>query len=172
MCNSKCKFFLIPFSQWHLEHPLWPIVMPYGCIRLFALYTTSLSSLGRYNWRYWTSKILVTYILSSVCIRLSQFSQISFMQYMRLHVFSLPISLMITVKICVLYLVIIIKSEVWPICHCFRVRSWNNGMRCMSFYILMASMVWTINGSCNGLLPVQHHNMNQCWLMVNKMNPR
>ena len=40
-------------------------------------------------WRYWTSKILVRYILSSVCLRLSQFFHI-----------------------------IIIKSKVWPICHC------------------------------------------------------
>ena len=33
--------------------------------------------------------------------------------------FSLPISLMMIVRIRVLYLIIIIKSEVWPICHCF-----------------------------------------------------
>ena len=39
-------------------------------------------------------------------------SQLSFMQYMGLCVFSLPISLMIIVRIRVLYVIIIIKSEV------------------------------------------------------------
>ena len=63
--------------------------------------------------------MLVRYILPSVCLRLSQFSQVSFMQYMGLCVFSLPISLTMIVKILVLCLIIIIKSEVWLICHCF-----------------------------------------------------
>ena len=39
-------------------------------------------------------------------------------------------------NIYILCLTIIIKSEVWTIKPLFRVRSWNNGMRCMSFYIL------------------------------------
>ena len=39
-------------------------------------------------------------------------------------------------RIYILCLIIIIKSEVWIITHCFRVRSWNNGVRCMSFCIL------------------------------------
>ena len=67
--------------------------------------------------RYWTSKILQGYILSSVCLRLSQFSQLSLMQYVGLCVFSLPIYLMMIVIIHVLYL-IIMKSGVWLICHC------------------------------------------------------
>ena len=58
------------------------------------------------------SNIFVMYILSNVCQRLSQFSQLSFMQYMELCVFSLTISLMMIVRISVLYLNIIIKSEV------------------------------------------------------------
>ena len=37
---------------------------------------------------------------------------------MALCIFGLPISLMMIEKISVLYLNIIIKSEVWPICHC------------------------------------------------------
>ena len=57
----------------------------------------------------------------------------------------LSISLMMIVRICVLYLIIKIKSEVWPHLPLFRVRSWNNGMRCMTFNILI------ITGSC--LLP-------------------
>ena len=39
------------------------------------------------------------------------------MQYMGLCVFSLPISNMMIVRIRVLYLIIIIKTEVWLICH-------------------------------------------------------
>ena len=66
----------------------------------------------------WTSKILVRYILSCVCLWLSQFSQLSSMQFRGLCVFSLPISLMMIVRICVLHLIIIITPEVWPICHC------------------------------------------------------
>ena len=56
--------------------------------------------------------------LSRVCLTLSQFSQLSFMQYMGLCVFSLPIYLMMIVIIHALKLIIdIIKSEVWPIYH-------------------------------------------------------
>ena len=40
------------------------------------------------------------------------------MRYIGLCVFSLPISHVIIVRIRVLYLIIIIKSEVWPIFHC------------------------------------------------------
>ena len=62
-------------------------------IRLFVHYTISLSSLCRLIWRHWTYKISVRYILSSVCVRLSIFSQLSIIQYVGLCVFSLPISL-------------------------------------------------------------------------------
>ena len=106
-------------------------------IRLFALYTTPLSSLCRRMCRYWTSKIIAMCTLSSVRLTCSQFSQLSFMQYMGLCVFNIPISLMVIVRICVLY-PIIIKLEVWPICHCFGVMSWNNGMCWMYLYILIA----------------------------------
>ena len=61
---------------------------------LFAHYTISLSSLCkliRRHWTYWTNKMLVGYILSSVRLRLSQFSQLSLMQYLGLCIFSLPI---------------------------------------------------------------------------------
>ena len=49
--------------------------------------------------------------------RLRLFSQLSFIQYMGLCVFSLPIR-MSWLWECVLYLIIIIKSEVWFINHC------------------------------------------------------
>ena len=44
--------------------------------------------------------------------QISQFSQLYFVQYMGLCVFSLPMSLMMIVKIRVLHLIIIIKLEV------------------------------------------------------------
>ena len=65
---------------------LWPA----GRVRLFADYTISLSSSCRLIWRYWTTKMLVRYMLPSVCLRLRLFSQLSFFQYMGLCVFSLP----------------------------------------------------------------------------------
>ena len=60
------------------------------------------------------------YSVTSMCLRWGKFSQLYFLQYMGLCVFSLPISLMVIVRIPVLDLIIIIKSEVWlwPICHC------------------------------------------------------
>ena len=52
---------------------LWPV----GRVRLFADYTISLSSLCRLIWKHWTTKMLVRYIMPSVCLRLRQFSQLS-----------------------------------------------------------------------------------------------
>ena len=85
------------------------------CLHINA---TSLSSLCRCTRSYWTSKMLVRCILPRVCLRLNQFSQLSFIQDMQLCVFSLHIYPMMIVRICVLYLIIIIKSAVWSICHC------------------------------------------------------
>ena len=48
-------------------------------------------------------------IFSRVCLRLSQSSWLSFMQCMGMCVFSLPFSLMVIFRICVLCLIIIIK---------------------------------------------------------------
>ena len=87
-------------------------------IRLFVQCTNSLSSLYKHIWRYWAYKMPVRYILSSVWVRLSIFSQFSFIQYVGLCVFSLPISLVMIGKIYILCLIIIIKSEVWNIIHC------------------------------------------------------
>ena len=77
---------------------LWPV----GRVRLFADYIISLSSLCRLIWRHWTTKMLVRYMLPSVCLRLRQFSQLSFIQYMGLCVFSLPISPVMIVRMCTL----------------------------------------------------------------------
>ena len=107
-------------------------------VRLFVHYTISLSSLCKRIWRHWTYKMYVRYILSSVWVRLSIFSQLSNIQYMGLCVSVYPFPLW-WLREYTLCLIIIIKSEVWtmsyyPLC---RVRSWNNGIRCMSLYILL-----------------------------------
>ena len=52
---------------------LWPV----GRVRLFVDYTISLSSLCRFIWKHWTTKMLVRYMMPSVCLRLRQFSQLS-----------------------------------------------------------------------------------------------
>ena len=56
-----------------LSDTLWPV----GRVRLFADYTISLSSLCRLIWKHWTTKMLVRYMMPSVCLRLRQFSQLS-----------------------------------------------------------------------------------------------
>ena len=69
-------------------------------------------------WRHWTYKMPVRYILASVWVRYSIFSQLSIIQYAGLCVFSLPISLVMIERINILCLIIIIKSKVWTITHC------------------------------------------------------
>ena len=88
-------------------------------------------SYRNYQYHYWTSKMLVRYI------------QLSFMQYMGLCVISLPISLMMIVRICVLYLITIIKSEVWPICHCLGLGHETMKMRCMFFFFFYILLINT-----------------------------
>ena len=68
-------------------------------VRLFVHYTISLSSLCKLIWGHWTYEIPVRYILSSVWVRLSTFSQLSIIQYMGLCVFSLPIPLLMIERI-------------------------------------------------------------------------
>ena len=78
----------------------------------------------------------VRYILSSVWVRLSIFSQLSIIQNMGLCVFSLSNSLvMIEIILTLSYYHHEIGSMNYdPL---FRVRSSNNGMRCLSLYILI-----------------------------------
>ena len=54
-----------------------------------------------------------------VCIAYQSFSQLPFMQYMGLCIFSLPTSLLMTVGVIVLHLIILMNSEIWIISHCF-----------------------------------------------------
>ena len=111
-------------------------MMGSNIIRLFVHKTISLSSLCKLIWRQWTYKMPVRYILSSVWVRLSIFSQLSIIQYMGLCVCSLPISL--TVMIEMIYTLYYYHHQIgsmnyYPL---FRARSWNNGMRCMSIFLL------------------------------------
>ena len=70
--------------------------------------------------------MLIGYVLSIVCLKLNRFFFLIYrlcniwgcIPIRGLHVSSLPISLGIIVRIRVLHLIIIIKSEVWPICDC------------------------------------------------------
>ena len=98
-------------------------------------------------WIHRSYKMPVIYNLSSVWVRLSIFSQLSIMQCVGLCVFSLPISFVLCLNI--------IKSEVWTITPLFWVWSWNNGMRCMAFYILIVNSTlrnifqWNVNQNAN-----------------------
>ena len=92
---------------------LWPV----GRVRLFADYTISLSSLCRLIWKHGTTKMLVRYMMPSVCLRLRQFSQLSLYSLYGAVYSAYPILLWWS-RECVLYLIIIIKPEVWIINHC------------------------------------------------------
>ena len=105
-------------------------------VRLFVHYTISLSSLCKLIWGHWTYEMPVRYILSSVWVWLSIFSQLSIIQYTGLCIFSLPISIVMIERI---YTLSYYNNQIgimnyYPL---FRVRSWNNGMHCMSLYILI-----------------------------------
>ena len=89
---------------------------PEGYIHLFTHYTASLLSLYRFNWKYWTCKMLVRYILLSVCLRLSYFFQVCFMYY--LYVSSLTIHLSMIVRIFAFHLTTFIELWIWIINYC------------------------------------------------------
>ena len=93
MCLNKCTFL---HSQWNMfiGNQICQAEtnnMQHRC-RLSVHNTISLSSLCTLIWRHWSYKMPVGYILSSVWVRLSIFSQLSTIQYMGMCVFSLPIS--------------------------------------------------------------------------------
>ena len=97
---------------------------------------------ANFIWRHWTYKMLVRYNSSSVWVRLSIlsiFSQLSIIQYVGLCVFSLPISFVMIARIYIyIYTLSYYHHQIWSMNYypLFRARSWNNGMCCMSFYIL------------------------------------
>ena len=128
-------------------------------VHLFVHYTISLSSLCKLIWGHWTYKMPVRYILSSVWVRLSIFSHLSIIQYMGLCVLSLPMSLVMIERIYTLsyYHHQIGSMNYYPL---FRVRSWNNGMRCMSLHILITLKQCLDNIAL--LVLTKYHTENMC----------
>ena len=114
----------------------WNSRIRFGLLIVFVYYTISLLSLCKLIWRHWSYKMPIKYILSRVWVWLSTFSRLFIIQYMGLWVFRLPISLVMIERIYTLshYHHEIGSMNYYPL---FRVRSWNNGMRCMSLNILM-----------------------------------
>ena len=60
---------------------------------------------------------------------------------------------MVNFRIFVLYLIIIMKSEIWIIIH-FKVRSWNNVMRCV-----FCAFCYVLIDSGNGLVPAGNRSL-------------
>ena len=110
-------FILITTLQCYAVSKKLSTFWPRSCFHLFAHYVISLSLLFKLTLRHWTYKMMAKCVLSSVHLTLSQFVQSSFMQYIKQHVSSSPISLMMIVTIHVF--IIIIRSEVWIITYCF-----------------------------------------------------
>ena len=93
MSGESCQYLACWFPS-----PLFQQVVSSHCIG-YVWYTStclSRSSLGRRIWKRCTSYVLVSYILClSMCLSWGQFSKSSFMEYMGLYVFHLPISVII-----------------------------------------------------------------------------
>ena len=103
---------------------------------LFVHYTISLSWLCKLYLKTLDLKKCLSDITCR-CVRLSIFSQLSIIQYVGLCVFSLPIFICDDWEN--IYTLSYYYHQIGSMNYCplFRVRSWNNGMRCMSFYILI-----------------------------------
>ena len=99
----------------------------------------------------------VRYILSSVWVRLSIFSQLSNiqsnLQYVGLCVFSLPTPLVMIEIIYIVCLIITIKSEVWTITHCLGLC--HETMVCAVCLSIFLLVMWYSPGS-NFTSNVQH----------------
>ena len=142
-----CAWDVFYIIFWHLLHThsgKTGILFSLLLCRLWWVQIFELSSLCKLIWGHWTYEIPVRYILSSVWVRLSSFSQLSIIQYMGLCVFSLRISLVMIEKIYTLsyYHHQIRSMNYYPL---FRVRSRNNDMRCMSFYSYRVSLYTCLN---------------------------
>ena len=90
---------------------------------------------ANFIWSHWTCKMPVRYNLSSVWVRLNIFSQLSItlcgaVCFQFIHFLCDDWEYIYTLS----YHHQIGSMNYYPL---FKVRSWNNGMRCMSFYILI-----------------------------------
>ena len=113
--------------------------------RLFAQYTVSLSSLCKLIWRHWTHKVPVRYILTSVWVRLSIFSLRSPLYNMWGCMFSVYPFLLWWLKEYIYLVLFSSSNRSMNYYLLFRVRAWNNGVRCMSFYILISENMASIH---------------------------
>ena len=147
-------YYCAVYDECKYSETFWPA----DGTRLFVQYTISLSSSCKRIWRHWTYKMPVRYILSSVWVRLSIFSLLFIIQYVGLYVFSLPISLMMIERICVVCLGIIIQSEVWTITHCLGLgHETMVSAVCLSIFLSLEnpchSQIWYGNTrSCHGMI--------------------
>ena len=106
-------------------------------------------------------KCLSRYMLSSVWVKLSIFSQLSIIQYIGLYVFSLLIP---RVMIEGIYTLSYYHHQIGSMNYnpLFRVRSWNNGTHCMSLYILKNSWYGQIASWDIRVLVVFAPNLTLC----------
>ena len=81
------------------------------------------------------------------------------MQYTVLCVFCLPISLTMIVRTCVLYLIIIINSDVWPICHCLGLG--HETMLCAVCPYILTHHLCFHTKSCINVLHNAHINLTK-----------
>ena len=118
------------------------IVCRYNAVKYSMIFHTVLRWLKQninqcqitnYSPYHWAPKMHVRNILPSMCLRWSPFYQLSVMQCMRLYVFSLPISLLMILRITLLNFVIT-KSEICISSRCL-------GLRYATMYVCYASSV-------------------------------
>ena len=127
--------------------------------------------------------MLVGYILSNVCLRLCQFSQLFFMQYTGRVYLTYPFLLWsLWEYMCILSYY---HHQIGSMTHLplFEIRPWNNGMRWMSCYMMATFVEVFINNFRRILLNLAEHtcmaNVNSrycvlwktpgrfnCWLTV------
>ena len=139
---SSRRQISIPLGGRYRQVSLYTQIIEYTMVQwsysFIFIYTTSSLSLCRRIWRCWTYKMFVRYILSSVCLWLYQFSAISHAIYAWGCVYSAyPFLLQWLWEY--VYLLSYHHHQIGSMTNLslFWVKPWNNGMRCMSFYMLI-----------------------------------
>ena len=130
-------------------------------------------------WSHWPYKMPVRYIVSSVWVRLSKFSQLFILQYLGLCVFSLPISLAMIERLYILLSYYHHQIRIMNHCPNFRARSWNNAWYALyvslySYYpSLPASNQYQQTSNKKGLLSFPSNNPScTCWQDGASLPPR
>ena len=131
--NTGTWFPLLIFSLWYLQM-IGYIIACRSCLFVCRLHRLIIIIMQNYlKGIEWLKRLTV--VCCRVCLRLRQFSQLSFIQYMGLCIFSLPNSDVMILRMCTLSYY---HHQIGSMNHqpLFRVRSWNNGMCCMSYMFL------------------------------------